>query len=46
MLSYDYWSRRFALDPKAIGRKFTMGNDLYEIVGVAPKGFTELRRKH
>ena len=40
VLSYDYWSRRFARDPKAIGRTFTMGNVLYEIVGVAPKGFT------
>ncbi|HEX4750312.1 MAG TPA: ABC transporter permease [Bryobacteraceae bacterium] len=40
VLSYDYWVQRFGRDPKVIGRKFQMGNDLYEIVGVAPKGFT------
>ncbi|HWF45575.1 MAG TPA: ABC transporter permease, partial [Bryobacteraceae bacterium] len=40
VLSYDYWERRFGRDPKVIGRTFEMGNDLYEIVGVAPEGFT------
>ena len=40
VISYDYWTRRFARDPKAIGRTFTMGKDVYEIVGVAPEGFT------
>ena len=40
VLSYDYWARRFGQDPKVIGRTFQMGNDLYEIVGVAPEGFT------
>ncbi len=40
VLSYDYWTRRFGRDPKALGRTFRMGNDLYQIVGVAPKRFT------
>ncbi len=40
VLSYDYWSRRFGQDPRVVGGTFEMGNDLYEIVGVAPKGFT------
>jgi predicted permease len=40
VISYDYWTRRFGCDPKAIGRAFRIGNDLYEIVGVAPRGFT------
>lgn len=40
VVSYDYWVRRFHRDPKAIGQTFRMGNDLYEIIGVAPKGFT------
>jgi putative ABC transport system permease protein len=40
VLSYDYWVRRFGQDPKVIGRTFRMGNDLFEIVGVAPKEFT------
>ncbi|HXJ95667.1 MAG TPA: ABC transporter permease [Terriglobia bacterium] len=40
VLSYDYWSSRFGRDPKVIGRTFHMDADLYEIVGVGPKGFT------
>jgi predicted permease len=40
VLSYDYWTRRFGRDPKAIGSTFRMGNNLVEIVGVAEAGFT------
>ena len=40
VLSYDYWTSRFGRDPKVLGRTFRMGNDLYEIVGVAGEGFT------
>src|SRR6516225_8463672 len=40
VLSYDYWSSHFGRDPKVIGRTFRMDNDLYEIVGVGPEGFT------
>jgi len=40
ILSYDYWTRRFARDPKAIGRTFRMGDGVYEIVGVTEEGFT------
>jgi hypothetical protein len=40
VLSYDYWSRRFGQDPRVVGRTFAMGTDIYEIVGVGPKGFT------
>ncbi len=40
VLSYDYWTRRFGQDPKVVGRSLQMGNDLYQIVGVGPKGFT------
>ena len=40
VLSYDYWVRRFGRDPKAIGRTFRMGDDVFEIVGVAAEGFT------
>jgi putative ABC transport system permease protein len=40
VLSYDYWTGRFGQDPKALGRTFQMGNDLFEIIGVAPEGFT------
>ena len=40
VLSYDYWKSRIGGDPKVVGRTFRMGNDLYEIVGVAPERFT------
>jgi putative ABC transport system permease protein len=40
VISYDYWKRRFARDPKAIGRTFRLGNDIYQIVGVGPEPFT------
>ncbi|HKV54850.1 MAG TPA: ABC transporter permease [Candidatus Binataceae bacterium] len=40
ILSYDYWTRRFGRDPKVIGHNFRIGNDLLQIVGVAPEGFT------
>lgn len=40
VLSHDYWARRFAADPKVLGRKFRMGDTLFEIVGVAKQGFT------
>ena len=40
VLSYDYWVRRFGKDPDVLGRKFRTGNDFFEIVGVAPEGFT------
>lgn len=40
VISYDYWMRRFAGDPSVIGRSFRIGRQPFEIVGVAPKGFT------
>ncbi len=40
VLSYDYWDRRFGKDPHVVGRTFRMGENLYEIIGVAPEGFT------
>lgn len=48
VLSYDYWTRRFARDPHVIGRTIRIGPDwrtgesakVFEIVGVAPQRFT------
>ena len=39
VLSYDYWTRRFGRDPKAVGRGFRMGDGWFEIVGVGPASF-------
>jgi predicted permease len=48
VLSYDYWTRRFARNPNVIGSTVRMGPDwrigqtskVFEIVGVAPERFT------
>jgi len=40
VLSHDYWTHRFGQDPTVVGRTLRMGDRLYEIVGVAPEGFT------
>jgi len=40
VLSHDYWTRRFAQDPHIIGRSVRIGNDLYQIIGVAGPRFT------
>lgn len=40
VLSYDYWRRRFASDPNAIGQTLIVNSYSLEIVGVAPAGFT------
>jgi predicted permease len=40
VLSYDYWTRRFGQDPRAIGSTFRMDGRIYEIVGVGPERFT------
>jgi predicted permease len=40
VLSYDYWTQRFGQDPGVVGRTSHRGDTVYEIVGVAPKGFT------
>jgi len=50
VLSYDYWTRRFARDPKVVGHSFHLvktgeesrqsGNDVYTVIGAAGKGFT------
>jgi predicted permease len=40
VLSYQYWTRRFGRDPKAVGRTFQMGEDYLQIIGVAPEPFT------
>src|SRR5215472_3766288 len=40
VVSHDYWTRRFGSSPNAIGRTFRISNDVFEIVGVAPKGFS------
>ncbi len=40
VLSYDYWTRRFGRDTNVVGRSLRIGNDVYQVVGVAANGFT------
>jgi predicted permease len=39
VLSYDYWRKRFNLDPAVVGRTIRLRNQAYQIVGVAQAGF-------
>jgi predicted permease len=40
VLSHDFWTRRFGREPSVVGTTLRVGSQPYEIVGVAPKGFT------
>jgi len=40
VLSYEYWTRRFGRDDHIVGRTFRTGAATFEIIGVAPEGFT------
>ena len=42
VLSYDFWTRRFAGNPDVLGRWVTIREKPLQIVGVAAKGFTGL----
>lgn len=39
IISYDFWKRRFGLDPSVIGRKIILNDTPLTIVGVTPQGF-------
>ncbi|HEX7315757.1 MAG TPA: ABC transporter permease [Pyrinomonadaceae bacterium] len=40
VLSHGLWQRRFGADPSIIGRSITLDGLPYEVVGVAPEGFS------
>lgn len=39
VISNGFWRRYYGSDPKIIGRKMRLDNDMYTIVGVMPAGF-------
>ena len=39
VLSYDLWQRRFAGDPKILGRAVTLNGISFSVIGVAARGF-------
>lgn len=40
VLSHDLWTRRFGGDPRIVGQTVPIGARPYQVVGVAPAGFT------
>ncbi len=39
MISDGFWRRNYGADPKIVGRKMRLDNDMYTIVGVMPANF-------
>lgn len=39
VIGYSFWQRRFAGDPKIIGRQVTLAGKPYTVTGVMPKGW-------
>lgn len=39
ILSYEFWQRRFAGDPNAIGQTIKLSDQTYTIAGIMPRGF-------
>ncbi len=40
VISYNYWTSRFANDPSVLGRSVHIGSKTFQIIGVGPKSFT------
>ena len=40
VISYSYWKNHFALDPGVVGRKLHIRQWTFDIIGVAPPGFS------
>jgi len=40
VIGFDFWTTRFARDPHVIGQRMRIGRNVFEIIGVAPTGFT------
>src|SRR5207248_4294533 len=43
IISYGLWKRRFAIDPRVIGRVIQIGDTQFQIIGVAERGFSGLQ---
>jgi len=40
LIGHEFWTRRFARDPNAIGQTLALNSDVYTIIGVLPPGFS------
>jgi len=39
LLSYGLWQRRFASDPRVLGKNLTLGGEKFTVIGVMPREF-------
>jgi len=46
VLSNGVWTRLFAADPSAVGKKIELNGESYQIVGVMPQGFYSFFRRN
>ncbi len=44
MLSDAFWRQRFGGDPAVVGRKLTIDDHAYTVIGVMPRGFAHIAR--
>jgi predicted permease len=44
MLSDAFWRQRFGGDPAVVGRKLTLDDHAYTVIGVMPRGFAHIAR--
>ncbi|MCX6611785.1 MAG: ABC transporter permease [Acidobacteria bacterium] len=42
VLNYGYFARRFGADPNIVGQNLRINSQLYQVIGVTPKGFSGL----
>jgi predicted permease len=40
IVTYGFWQRHFGGDPSAVGRALRLDGQMYEIIGILPKGFS------
>ena len=40
VLGHTLWTQQFGADPQILGRKLRFGDQVYEVVGIMPAGFT------
>jgi predicted permease len=40
VISHDYWKRRFAEDPRIVGKALKLNGSPFTVIGVTPPGFT------
>jgi predicted permease len=42
VISYNFWRRRFGADPQIVGKKISVNNYPFTIIGVAAQGFNDV----